>query len=760
MPNWTRRDFIAVTTVAGAAATQLAAQTPKLPGKKGQPRYQVHPAVGVARLGNSEDDFYLEPETIGGLPIECTSDGAPKPEFVKQFKDKQGRVKRQGAQFRIFAFDSNDPNDPGREVTLNDPDVASIEWTVHLANKKPVWFNNDEFIGCTYLAGDKHAEKQYANYYPPPTEPPTPLVDASLRNWNVGLNAGGTHDQAVRQKELIIDPGPRKVSRPGQHQRFTRDTIPKDYPHGSFPAKGGENTHVPYEIDTLGEIMMAPSGRLVVLGGHGKAGGQSPIATYTGQDTWYDDISDGPVWCRLTMKDGSTHELHAWTLVGSPKYAPELRNISTLDDVMFDVGVRYYELVPDLYNPQRYGGYNPNYSANYERDVEPILERIGDYIWVANVQSMVAFISPRFNPRDASPANAANRRTFFSYFRDSSGNELSEPHQTLFAKNVPMVPLNSGSNSVTNQNQDKYMGLTRTQYFLLGQWAEGKFTNGRVKPWPNSVHPLDRASVGNCVGHPMSPGIETTWTMRNPIIYDAPYRIKHAHDEAWYREHGLSTRGDETGGWYGSKYAPDIKGPEWVVAQDGCEPGDLTKRMSCPWMSDFYQCSVEYVNFSDPPKKPQPNTSDITEIPSPPTYYTYWWPPQAPMHVLTGAMTAEEQADAGVPAGFQVYYNRGANNIGNLVVSWSYMGFIVNENTTAEGRMYPYFVEKERNHEEFVPVAVAAGHPINQLAATGSYAQPTNYFTLAWYMKDEGKIAACDGMVPVDGKCPPQSKND
>src|SRR6185436_11226684 len=272
----------------------------------------------------------------------------------------------------------------------------------------------------------------------------------------------------------------------------------------------------------------------------------------------------------------------------------------------------------------RFGGFNNTYMASYERDIEPILERIGDYIWVANVQSMVAFISPRFNPRDASPANAANRRIFYSYFRDSSQNELSEPHQRLFKNGIPMMPLNSGSNSVTNDNQDKYMGLTRTQYFLLGQWAEGKFTSGRFKPWPNSVHPLDRASAGNCVGHPMSPGIETTWTMRNPVIYSAPYRIKIYKDQAWYRENGLSTNGDETGMWF-TTYAKQIKYPEWLKIQDGCEPGDLTKRMSCPWMSDFYQCSVEYVNFSDP-ANPAPNTTEITEIPTPPTYYTYWWP--------------------------------------------------------------------------------------------------------------------------------------
>jgi L-lysine 6-oxidase len=81
------------------------------------------------------------------------------------------------------------------------------------------------------------------------------------------------------------------------------------------------------------------------------------------------------------------------------------------------------------------------------------------------------------------------------------------------------------------------------------------------------------------------------------------------------------------------------------------------------------------------------------------------------------------------------------------------MGFIVNENTTPEGRTYPYFVESERNHDKFVTAAVAVGSPINQLSATGSYAQPTNYFTLAWFMKEEEAIAACDGVPPDDPRC-------
>jgi L-lysine 6-oxidase len=246
--------------------------------------------------------------------------------------------------------------------------VESIEWTVHLANKKAVWYNNDEFIGNVYLAGDPNAQPN-GNYYPDPNVPPTPLIDASLRNWYI-------QGEERRQKELIIDPGPRTVNRSNPRAEFSRKTIPKDYPKGAFPPIDPDNPRVPYEIDTLGNLIMARSGRLVVLGGYGRAGGQVPIATYTGADTWFDDTSDGPVWCRLKLKgQDEPIVLTAWALIGSPKYAPELRNISTLDDIMFDVGVRYQNLVPDLYSEIRFGGYNNTYMANFDRDVEPILER-------------------------------------------------------------------------------------------------------------------------------------------------------------------------------------------------------------------------------------------------------------------------------------------------------------------------------------------------------------------------------------------------
>jgi L-lysine 6-oxidase len=656
-------------------------------------RYEVHPSIGVARVGNSPSEFYLAPETIAGLPTECDgdgnavlSDGVPQP--VRQFKDADGRIKRQAALFKIFVYDDGD--DPPREVTLADADVERIEWTVHLANKKAAWYQNQELDG-DLLLGKKNS---YANRHVP------------WRNANVSGDA--------RRRKLIVDPGPRTVSDPGQRESFSRDAE-TTYPHVSFPKQGLD----PYDIDSLGEIVMNQRGALAVLGGFGRAGGIQQISTYTGADSWYDDISDGPVTCRLTLKDdASPIELRAWVLVAPPKFAPELRNITTLDDVQYDVGVRYQNLVPDLYDESNWhDGWNPGYIADYEHDIQPIIERPGDYMWVANVPTMMAFARPRFDPRDASESNRKNRENYVSYFRHPGRNELGRDHQVLMGPNgVPLMPLNSGTNSVTNDNVDKFMSLTRTQYQLLRQWAAGKFVSGQDRARPAGIHPLDRAGGGNCVGHPMSPGVETSWNTRNPSIYERPYRVAHRADETYYAKHGLSPSRDECEG-------------------GGCEPGDLTKRMSPPWMADLYQCSVEWINFT----LPHSNYVNPSGMPEPPTYYAYWWPPAAPMWVMSGDMTAEEQNLSGVVGGQQVFFLRGLDNISRVVLGWSYLGFILNQNHGPDGREYPSFVEHERGHDKFVVASVAVGQAVNQTGADGMFVVNDNYFVPMWFLKHDPK---------------------
>src|SRR3954451_23829065 len=81
--------------------------------------YKIHPAIGIARVGNSPTEFFIGPEQIGEHPSPAGG-----------FKDAQCRVKRQAARFRISAHHDDTSVE---EITAA---TADITWTVHLANKK------------------------------------------------------------------------------------------------------------------------------------------------------------------------------------------------------------------------------------------------------------------------------------------------------------------------------------------------------------------------------------------------------------------------------------------------------------------------------------------------------------------------------------------------------------------------------------------------------------------------------------------------
>ena len=57
---------------------------------------KIHPAIGIARLGNSPTGFFIGPEK---------PDVHPRPQGG--YKDAQHRIKRQAARFRLFGYDKN-----------------------------------------------------------------------------------------------------------------------------------------------------------------------------------------------------------------------------------------------------------------------------------------------------------------------------------------------------------------------------------------------------------------------------------------------------------------------------------------------------------------------------------------------------------------------------------------------------------------------------------------------------------------------------
>ena len=406
-----------------------------------------------------------------------------------------------------------------------------------------------------------------------------------------------------------------------------------------------------------------------------------------------------------------------------------MTNIVTLDDTLYDVAIRFLGYDPQIFpTPQPFGptgrtgpydplaGYNLDFRPNYERDIRPIIERPAAYRWVAQVPTMIEFTRPGFNTADPGEDNRASRERYFSFYRvpvpPQSYRYINQvkygPNQLFGPDNVPLMPLNSGDNSVTNTLIYKFLTLTPTQYFFMHQWAVGKFTTDSTPSLPaGDVLPLDREVIGNCVGGPFSPGIETTWIVRDPHVYVRPFTVRIAHWDgtnrdlaAYYAGNGLSTTSDPQHG-------------------DGSEPGDLTKRMAIPWQSDFFECTLQTPNITDPLINQSP-ADDGIQIP--PVYYVYWWPPQSPMQVVTGdldpgnqlldgyvsnppaifpaggtsGMSVNIQSQSGfsvIAAGQTMPYARGITSFAQMVASWADLGFIVNQGAAD----YPYFVESERN---------------------------------------------------------------
>ncbi len=676
---------------------------------------KISPSIGVARLGNSDAEFMVAPEKIGGLPFDYDMTTGVKGAPVEKFKDSIGLVKRQGQIFKVY--------DGIDELVIGKNGVKALHWTVHLANKKAAWYQYTELRGNLL-----YPNNQYTTAEGGPD-------DVEVRN---------PDKVGTERNELIIDAGPRTIS--GVNQTIELDRTNMGLAPGyttSYPEypNGVENING-LPVESLGTICTDAEGRLIVFGAYGAAGGIDPLTSYGGSDTWHDDIADGSISCTVeyeTPGDSVAIEDRSWLIVGSPDFAPEIVNISTLSDTMFDVAIRTKGLNPDMHDGS---GYVDAYNPEYNREILPILERCRAYQWVANVQSMTAFAYPTLDLSDPL-TNIQARKDFFDYFRAPNDKSIAQADQSqgvLFNNpetfDIPKMPINSGSNSVSNTTVVKFLALDETQYFLMEQWSKSLFVNHGAVPLSTSlVDDRDQVSVGNCVGLPMSPGIEVTWSVQNPAIYSAAYKI--SVDLA--ADSGLDPMRDECD-----------------PVNSSCQPGDLTKRMACPWQADFFQCTIQHINFDHPTINKAAKTTTTTTVvveswdevagdyrrtevaestsnqPLPPSYYSYWWPPQSPWDVLTGEHTLEGQEDSHLPAGQQVNYARGINSFVQMVEHWYALAFIRNNNPETN---YPYFTETERNNLLFSYKEVGVGQ------ITGNPDDSDTTIPVFYLEKDREKMA-------------------
>lgn len=639
--------------------------------------YKIHPAIGIARVGDS-NDYYVAPQAAGTLPCEYSFEAKPG-----TFRDPQGRLLKQAARFKVYRYD--DQNPLGVEVQPGDGGVESIEWTTWVCNKKASWFEFRQQTGSGMGPYAQDAEPgdgghPYAfvndlgydanNRRNPGGDPEVPYNPLRY-NKSLGTSRDPLTIEDEARRQLVLDPGPKTLFGPEQRADFALD--PVWYPHLAGL--------VPFPIDKLGTALTDRDGSLLILGGDGNSGTTShdgeyvTIDAYANNEGWFDDIADGPVTAVLRMSDGRAVEVDAsaWVVVAPPAYAPEIINQVNMYDNMFDVFVREFGASPAHY---RDGAFDVGYAPSFPDEIAPILSRPALYKYVCNIPGAGLAAHDGF-AGGTSPDPDGFRSDVFGYVR-GRGNQYAGQGDEGPAENQPLLmPFLAGDNPISNETISKYLGLTRTQYFVLSQYANGIYTKDRL-PAAGPGVAVDAAHLQNCVGGAFSPGIEITWITRNATIYKALpagfdasdfFRIN-AKPLASLQQYRLSLSNGSDGDY-----------------SQGVEPGDLSKYMAQPWQADFNECSIQDISNLE---TNEPRVA-ITNY--------WWWPAQRPYAVYAKDEPAQ-----------QVMWTRGfvddsrpgvlpKNNYSDIqmVTCWKYLGFVV-ENDSADRE--PRYAETSRQDEQ------------------------------------------------------------
>ena len=585
--------------------------------------FRIHPVVGIARVGNSQDHV-IAPETMAGAGIggKAASGGLPiragtEAEVVTSgdVRDPAGALKRQAARFRIFVYpevkEAKWPRGDGVEVTIGSKvgarTVAAIVWTVHLANKKSNCFVLTE--------SDPQGIASYSNGNLPPmrnvsidhAKAPQPPVRDRIRLMN----------DPTRVFKLTIDPGPRVVAGANAAAvRFDRPTPAQYYDTGegkvvalpsypkSFPADSFTQLDAPSgPIDTLGELITDGKGRLLVLGGFGKAAGwrirgQPPqLDDNVNNDQWFDDSADGPVAAEIVFDDGShVSAAGAWVTATDPSFAPQILNVVSLWDDIYDSWVRDLGLAPDIYDVKQ-GAFQQGYKPTFDDQLQPIFSSAALQQWVVNLSqramSAHASLAAITAVDDPVTTPLAGIKAIFR-----------SPYDPAEQNNTALMPLHLGDG-------ESFLTLRKTQYFFLEQWNKGK---GNYAPGSGPKlgpgEALDKATFVNCLGGRFSPGIDLTFVMRESAIYMQP----------WSKTGPFRVRAKTLA--YATARAPDrpLLTAGYVprhVEAEGLEPGDLGKFMALPWHTDYNSCATH------PPSPNPPGNRTV-----------FWsWPAQRPVAV-------------------------------------------------------------------------------------------------------------------------------
>jgi L-Lysine epsilon oxidase N-terminal/L-lysine epsilon oxidase C-terminal domain len=436
----------------------------------------IHPAIGIARVGNSPDKYFIGAEIPGSPPIDDS-----------EFRDAAQKIKRQVARFRLFGLDAK-----GKvvgEITAADADA--ITWSVHIANTKAEWFRFDEALDIPATKG---------------TAPGATALASNRRNASITGN-----DRA----RLRIDPGARTIS--GRNTNAD----------GSDPRYAFDTGRI---FDTqvyLGELRTDDAGRLLCFGGRGHSGSwdKRPLTPgeFANNDGWYDDVADGTVDAEVRIGGRSIEVTGAWVVVAPPDYAPGIQAAVTGYDLLLQAAIDKWPKCA----PKR---------PVFSRHIYPLLSRLSAYQWAnRGFYETFGWGSPLDFSDHALARRLASRSAASRPLREAVFHRFRNPKASLVEADAwPAVYGDAMALNPTGREPMQYMSVLRMQHAWLAQWANGDFIGSLPtgpKAWiamspAEQALGLDEAALENTIGGPFHPGAEFTWPMRMPILYSAPFRIK------------------------------------------------------------------------------------------------------------------------------------------------------------------------------------------------------------------------------------------
>jgi hypothetical protein len=427
---------------------------------------RIHPAIGVARVGNSEE-YFLGPEVPNRTPAPAGG-----------YRDGEGRLKRQAARFRIYGYDKD-----GQVVGEITDSFAEIEWTVEVANKKPAWYNFDVALDIPQARG----------------------VRSPRRNSAV---------QGAERSKLAIVPGPRRVGgRTAPSALFDTGTF------FDLPVYLGEIRH-----EAEGRLLFVP-GR----GKSGPASKEFSISDFANNPGWYDDVADGPVDATVRIRDRVIPVEGAWVVSAPPNYAPDLVASQTLYDVIVAASGQMMtrkarpsfteDILPVFRQFQDAQWVNAGFAALFGWG------GLHDF----NRDNLIGKLAAAVSGPNNDPY-AGLRQQVFRQFRDPSSSAFEPLRwpplygDAFFFQDDP--PSANVALSITRLSysylQAWMLGNFDADYNPLARDPE------TVDDLPMAKRPaaLDRAALHFCIGGPFHPGCEMTWNIRHASMYRSPFRLR------------------------------------------------------------------------------------------------------------------------------------------------------------------------------------------------------------------------------------------